>query len=248
MIIRPHGETNITTACQNSCASCNHFIPMQDPSFIKPEILEMDLNALSGFLHFSRYNLVGGEPTLHPKIIDLLQIVKDSGITDTMEITSNGQSVRRLPESFWGMIDEFIVTPYKLTNEDIGYIDRKCKEHGTAIQWHPVIFTAAAYKRRSNKPEADYRYKTCWYNVNRHVIDNGYFYRCCTAPFIPSVLMGLSKEHDGIAIEGLTEERLDEYLLQDETPESCFVCASNCGPVIDWHETDREHWIDESLR
>lgn len=247
MITFPHGETNVTLACQNRCVSCNHFIPAQKPWFCDPAVVERDLNAAAKMMHFDVYNLVGGEPMLHPAVVDLMRIVKASGITNRMEITSNGQAARKMPDEFWSELDDLIVTPYKLNEDDKAFIADKCQRFGVYLQWHPVIFTWAAYKRENEPQRAHELYRHCWYNVNRHVIDEGYFYRCCTAPFIPSVLMGLPKETDGIALEGLTEDGLREYMNQVETPKSCYRCASNCGAQIPWRETSRENWLDESL-
>lgn len=248
MIKRVHGETNVTLACQNRCVGCNHFIPLQKPWFIDADDLRRDMNAAANIVHFERYNLVGGEPTLHPEIIDLFKIVRDSGIADSLEVTTNGQTYRSWNDMLYDLLDEIIVTPYKLTQSDIDAIGEKCASHGTALQVHPVIFTDCAYKEHSPEEIARGRYHACWYNVNRHVIDGGYFYRCCTAPFIPSLLLGMAKETDGIALEGLTEQRLQEYLDQHAVPESCFVCASNQGNRIEWRETSRENWLKESVK
>jgi len=247
MITRPHGETNITLACQNKCVACNHFIPVQRTWFIEPEDLKRDLEIAAKIVHFERYNLVGGEPMLHPRLMELLHILKDSGIADTIEITSNGQAIESMPDEFFQILDELILTPYKMTSEQIQYTKDKCAEFGLALQWHPVIFTEVAYARKASQIDAFHRYKACWYNVNRHVIDGGYFYRCCTAPFIPVLMLGLEKEHDGIPLDGLTEEQLDEYLNQSITPEACYVCASNCGRQLPWREVSRENWFKESI-
>ena len=248
MIFRSHGESNITLTCQNRCVGCNHFIPMQEPWFVEPEQVENDLNTAADIVHFEVYNLVGGEPTLHPQLVELLQIVGASGISDTLEITTNGQGYQKWSDDIYKLIDELIVTPYKLTGQDLEVIAGKCHQFATKLQIHPVIFTECAYKEQSPADVAAGRYRACWYNINRHVIDGGYFYRCCTAPFIPSVLMGMAKETDGIALDGLTEQRLNEYLYQRETPAACYVCASNMGNVIPWRETTRENWLNESVR
>ena len=248
MIHLPHGETNVTLACQNRCVSCNHFIPLQDAWFINPLDFARDLAKASQIVHFDVFNLVGGEPTLHPDIVLLLQFIKTSGIADRAEITSNGQSHRKWSDELYQNVDDLIITPYKLADEDIAEITEKCRQFNVNLQWHPVIFTTAAYKQPHTDQYAGQLYRQCWYNRNRQVIDGGYFYRCCTAPFIPQLLLGLPKEHDGITLDGLTEERLNEYLNQPQTPASCTVCASNCGRRIQWSEqADRNQWLAESL-
>lgn len=249
MIYRVHGESNITLSCQNKCVGCNHFIPLQKPWFIDPDAFRVDLFTASRIIHFDRYNLVGGEPTLHPRILELLQIVKDSEIADSLEITTNGQSYKQWPDELYKAIDELIVTPYKLNSEDLRNIADKCKQYGTQFQVHPVIFTECAHKEPASGADAYVRYKSCWYNINRHVIDGGYFYRCCTAPFIPELLLGMPKQTDGISLDGLTEQGLRDYLDSEHVPASCSVCASNCGSVIPWREEkDPTKWMNESVK
>jgi cyclic pyranopterin phosphate synthase len=247
MVIFPHGETNVTLVCQNKCISCNHFIPVQAAWYCDPEIVERDLALAAKVMHFDIYNLVGGEPTLHPELMRLIRIIRASGITNRIEITSNGQAYKKWPDEMYQEIDDMIITPYKLMQEDIDAIYAKCAQHNVRFEVHPVIFTWAAYKKAHDAQTAHNIYKQCWYNVNRHVIDEGYFYRCCTSPFIPSVLLGLPKSFDGIELAGLTEDKLTAYMSQDEPPASCTVCASNLGARIPWGETNKEQWIDESL-
>lgn len=248
MIAYPHGETNITFTCQNRCVSCNHFIPVQDAWFADPEIIRHDLNICAKVMHFDVYNLVGGEPTLHPEILNIIAIVRESGITDRVEITSNGQNFERLPDEFFRAIDDLIITPYKLTDIEKNYIIEKCSDHGVCLQWHPVIFTYVAYKQPHSQEVAANLYHHCWYNINRHVIDEGYFYRCCTAPFIPSILLDLPKETDGLPVDGIAEEGLNAYMSQSDTPVSCMVCGSNCAAQLEWREQpDRKIWFEESL-
>lgn len=248
MIYRPHGESNIVLTCQNKCVGCNHFIPIQKPWLIDPIYFRVDLFKAAKLVHFDRYNLVGGEPTLHPKILELIQIIKDSEIADSIEITTNGQLYKSWPDELYQAIDELIVTPYKLSNEDLQAIGDKCRQYGTSFQVHPVIFTECAYKEKASDEIAHARYKNCWYNVNRHVIDGGVFYRCCTSPFIPCLLLNLDNAHDGISLDGLTEDALRDYLNQEETPASCYVCASNCGSQIPWRETSNDKWLEESVK
>jgi hypothetical protein len=247
MVTFPHGETNVTLACQNKCVSCNHFIPIQDPWFIDPTDFARDLSMAAQVMHFQVFNLVGGEPTLHPRLMDLIRIVRESGISDSIEITTNGQAYRRWPDEMYQEIDELIVTPYKLNKSELDLIADKCFLFGTRFQTHPVIFTWAAYRDPHSPERAAALYKSCWYAANRNVIDEGYFHRCCIGRFIPSLLQGRDKNADALPLEGLTEDRLLAFMRQAETPEMCNVCASNCGAQITWREIGRENWREVSL-
>lgn len=250
MIRWPHGETNVTSYCQNRCIGCNHLIPIANSyAHIDPETMRRDLAIMTKIVHFDRYNLVGGEPTLHPEIVRCLQIVRESGITDYVTITTNGQNFARLPDALYQNVNELIVTPYKLTADEVKYITDKCTQFGVTLSWHPVIFTQVAHKQRHSSEQARELYKNCWYNINRHVIDNGYFYRCCTAPFIPELLLGLEKTADALQItDTLTEAELLAYQDSQQTPASCFVCASNMGARHRWgEEADPKLWVEKSI-
>jgi cyclic pyranopterin phosphate synthase len=248
MITLPHGETNVTLACQNRCVSCNHFVPLQDPWFADVGVIMRDLTMAAKLMHFRVYNLVGGEPTLHPRIVEIAHCVRGSGICDRVEITSNGQSCARWADALYQAIDDLIITPYKLTDEQRALIIDKCADHDVSLQWHPVIFTYAAYKRTHSAGVAANMYRSCWYKANRNVIDEGYFHRCCIGRFIPELLQGEDRNAEAISLEGLTEDKLTAYLRQPETPEMCFVCGANCAPQLAWREqADRGKWMEESL-
>jgi cyclic pyranopterin phosphate synthase len=246
MVTFPHLETNITTYCQNKCVSCNHIIPLvTEPAHLSPEIIERDLTAARQFMHACDYTLVGGEPTLHPEIMDIIGIVKRSGIADGMVVYTNGQAMRHLSDAFYREVNQLIVTPYKLSDDDRAYIMAKCTEFGTQLEWHWVGFTRTFYRHAQPKASADNTYGSCWFRWNRKTVDNGYFYRCCISPFIPT-LLGKTPSADGLALDGMTDETLKAYLNQ-ETPEVCYYCTSNVGPQIGWRETTREKWLEESL-
>lgn len=248
MIFFPQLETNITTYCQNRCVSCNHIIPLvEKPQHLDPSVIERDLTAMAKICHARDYSLVGGEPTSHPQIMDIISIVKRSGIATSLVMYTNGQSLRHLPDAFYQELDRLIVTPYKLHQEDVIYISEKCATYGLPLEWHSTNFTRSFYKQRHNIEYATALYRSCWFRFNRNVIDNGHFYRCCTSPFIPFYLLGQTHEADGLPIDGITEERLNAYINQAETPEICYVCGSNNSQAIGWRETTREKWLEESL-
>lgn len=249
MIQLPHLETNITTACQNCCVGCNHFNPIQEPSFLAPEVIEKDLEKLSKIVHVKRYALLGGEPLLHPQLVKILHIAKASGIADKIEVITNGMKIRDMSPHFWKAVEFLTVSHYegKLSNDDLNFIFDKAEENGIELEIKKGEFTGLMYKHKSDSDTAMRRFIHCWYKTYSFVMDNGYFYRCCTSPFIPELILGLPKETDGIALEGLTEAQLDHFINQTESiPQSCKVCASNTGKNIGWKETTREFWLEDS--
>jgi hypothetical protein len=71
----PPLEIHVTHSCNLSCHVCNHYSNYKLPRwFISPEEFEAWIQAWSGQIAPSTFNLLGGEPTLHPKLTELLRI------------------------------------------------------------------------------------------------------------------------------------------------------------------------------
>lgn len=249
MILLPSLEANITYYCQNKCASCNHMIPLvEKPYHVDLDVIERDINAMKKIAHCVEFSVVGGEPTLHPQVAEIIKMVQMSGIANTVLTYTNGQAMKHLPDDYYKYLDLIRVDPYKLTQEQRDYITDRCGQFGLPIEWHSTDFRRQFYRNKHSKEQADQLFKYCWFRYNRAVIDEGYFYRCCTSPFIPLYLLGQERTADAIPIEGLTEQKIVEYLNPPETPEICYVCGGNCGEPVGWHEVSgRDEWLNDSL-
>jgi organic radical activating enzyme len=253
-ILLPHLETNITIACTLRCVGCNHYVGMQSPAYVNPQQVERDLGKLRTVAHAEKYALIGGEPLMHKRIVDILRIAKGSEISDHVEVWTNGMLARRMKEDFWMMVDGLVVSLYpgKLSDADIEYIADKCADYGVALEWKDMrrssYFTQLLYRETATPEQAHARYRQCWYKSYCHVVDNGFFYRCCTTPFVPKLILGLPEGTDGLPLDGITEEALQAFLKQDETPISCTRCAAHNGRHIEWREErDPAKWLEASM-
>ncbi len=254
-----HLETNITIACNNSCVACNHFVVPQRAvarhSFITPAQLELNLRHFGRVAHVGAYAMIGGEPTLHPKLPDLLQVARESGIADTLEVWTNGQTLRRMRPQFWASLDVLVVSAYpgKLGDEDLGWIREKCADAGVRFdlkdERNQPYFTRLLEAEPTDAAATADKYRRCWYRTYTRVLDHGYFYRCCTSPFIPKLLLGQPEGTDGIPVEGLTVEALRTFLDQPEPAASCTVCAGHGANPVPWAEFRRpDEWLNASAR
>lgn len=264
MINLPHLETNICIACQLRCANCNHFVSMQENKFktsmMPVEVLERDLDILSRFVHVNGYAMIGGEPTLHPDIVDLLHVARDSNIADSLEVWSNGIGlVGRFPisHSFWRSFDLLVLSVYpgKLSDEEIKLIENCCYVNGVSIRimderLHPN-WTQLLDPKPADDNYSQLKYDKCWFKYYSRVLDWGYFGRCCTSPFIPQLLQNREFGSDMLRVdENLTERKILEFLNQEVFMESCRICAGRDTPSsvsVPWHETKgKEQWLKDS--
>src|SRR5262249_61796270 len=49
--------------------------------------------------------VLGGEPLMHPNLLDIMMAVRESHIAEKIEITTNGVLLPRLERRFWEMVD-----------------------------------------------------------------------------------------------------------------------------------------------
>jgi len=223
-------------------------IPLvEKPYHVDISVIERDIEAMKKICHSKEFSVVGGEPTLHPQVTEIIQMVKQSGISDIVLTYTNGQAVNHLPDAFYENLDRLIVDPYKIDDVRKQYITDKCAEFNLPLEWHTTTFGKQFLKDKRDKGSANGIFNGCWFRFNRSVIDEGYFYRCCSSPFIPRYLLGQDRTADAIPIDGLTEEKLITYLNPPEAPEICSVCNGNSGELIGWRETTRAKWLQESI-
>jgi len=268
MIRLVHLETNVTSACQNSCNSCNHFVivqrPLGKPFMLDPAAMARDLRNLSRICRVDKYGMLGGEPTLHPRLPELIEIAAESQIANEIEVWTNGQRLAEylyrhgpdeLSTPFWrAPFDALVVTAYpgKLTDAQIGDLEQACRYVGKRFELkdernHPN-FTQLLKKEPGRAQET---FDFCWFKTFSRVIDNGYFYLCCCGPYIPKLLLGQPEGTDGLKIdEHTSEEDLLNFLNRREALSSCAVCAGrntrDAVPVV-WGETrDPAAWIEVS--
>ena len=241
-------ETNITSTCTNRCICCDHYSPLQEAWFVDPEKLEADLRAASRLLHAGDYRLIGGEPTLHPQILEILDIARASRVADTVSVWTNGMRLEKMAQAFWKKVDGIAVTVYpKLGNERLDWIKERCEEACVSLRivQHPH-FNRTFSQGEMSQAEALEMYARCIYrSCNEY--DNGWFYHCNNARFISSLVMGMEEGTDGINLHTASEEEFRAYLEDKTHPfESCKRCVQTKLIPVEWREVGRSDWYEES--
>lgn len=245
-------------ACQLSCTCCNHLVPLWRQAGVwkaNPVQVEKDLNHLSTIVHADRWGALGGEPLLHSLLVDILHIVRSSGICDQIEVWTNGLLVPKMPDDFWRSFDILVLSVYEGKHSDLSleWIDVKCRRENVELvikderTWHnfrtnlePVPTDAIATKLK---------FDGCFFRQFSRVANNGYFYMCCcVGAGMPRLLQGRPEGSDGIAIEGLTEAALEAYLTRTEPLGCCTICAGrDTAKPVEWREErDPEKWLQAS--
>jgi ABC-2 type transport system ATP-binding protein len=83
-------DYSIVDHCNLNCAGCSHFSPLAKSKYASLEIFEKNISKLSTYnLVIEQFNLLGGEPLLHPQIKDFI-IISKKYLNTNIVIKTNG--------------------------------------------------------------------------------------------------------------------------------------------------------------
>lgn len=242
-------EANIVHHCNNKCASCNHLSPFAPTYFMPPETLRRDLAIASKLIHIELFNLQGGEPLLHPNLLECMDALADSGIADDPGILTNGKLLPHLPDEFWKKAHDrkLRITMTIYPNLPPGTIDvarAKASKFGVNYREAPYPLPHFLKMLHPNNGEshAGCPWRECW------TIHEGYFFKCPIAPFMAPQFCGLPMETDGLKLtEQTTEQDILDYYHSNTPLKSCKMCAGTHYGGVPWKQcSSLEEWIKES--
>lgn len=112
-------EIHLVDHCNLNCANCNHFSPLAEKWFIDIDDFTSQLKLLvKNYPKISILRLLGGEPCLHPQIVQLCKIARQiMPVNVTIELLTNGTIIQPIKE-ISNTIDNIhiLVTPYFTNN------------------------------------------------------------------------------------------------------------------------------------
>src|SRR5882762_3474115 len=98
-VINPHSlEINVTLHCNMRCKSCAHLSPLFRREYIDATETHATLAVLAKNYHASYVKIIGGEPLLHPNIVEVISAVRASGVSDAIQVVTNGTLLARAPD------------------------------------------------------------------------------------------------------------------------------------------------------
>ena len=107
-------DIHLADHCNLKCAGCEHFSPLAEEKFLDINVYEQDcirLNKLTGG-SIEDISLCGGEPLLHPQIIDFMILTRKYFPNGMIRIFTNGLLLAQQPEIFWETCKENDIAIY----------------------------------------------------------------------------------------------------------------------------------------
>jgi hypothetical protein len=243
-------EIAVADHCNLACRGCSHLAPALPRWFADVASVRRDLTTLAKAYHATAVALLGGEPLLHPRLLDLIAAVRAAGICEAVIVATNGVLLWRMPEAFWAAVDAVEVSAYpgaEMPPERMLHCSRMAQRHGThlAVKYYARFREQVAPLGSEDRRLVERIYDTCEAaHVSRlHWVVDGYFYKCPQAYSLAKGLdgNGTSVVADGVPIVDSPDlaRQLLTYLLSTEPLQACSRCLGTVGRRFDHAQEPR---------
>lgn len=234
-------ELNIAHNCNLKCRRCSHLSPAADSYFMQPVQLLNDLKLLAKYVQPQQIRLLGGEPLLHPELLAIIDAVKDSGISGSIRVVTNGILLAKMPDIFWQKIDQLQITLYPGIQIAAHMLKRyrlRAEKFGVFMSLRYVNRFREAYAEAGTTDNKLIKriFSTCrithvW---GCYTIHEGYFYRCSLSLLFPLYLDSMKlPDHtaDGLQLEASPDfrNRLRNFLKSQKPLAACRFCLGSVG-------------------
>ncbi|MDR0613358.1 MAG: radical SAM protein [Dysgonamonadaceae bacterium] len=178
-------EVYLVDHCNLKCAGCGVFSPLAGDKYLDISMYQRDCQRLSeltgGGIEVIR--LVGGEPTLHPKLPDICAVTREYFKISKIQMVTNGILLSKKEDAFWKMCKEhkidIQISEYPITI-NIAKILEKASLHDVVIEFTGTK-TNSMWRMKldiEGKQDAEKSFKKCWMGNTCVTISGGRLYTC----------------------------------------------------------------------
>ena len=188
-------DIHLVDHCNLNCKGCTHFSPLAEKFFLDIDEFERDLTR---FAELSKGEvgsifMLGGEPLLHPEIVDFFPIARKLFPNTRLVIISNGILLSQMEERFWKACKRYNIqlwiSKYDLS-VDLSPMAKKAAEYGVFYGYTSTARTKQDEKFWTKCP-LDVEGGQYWLNSYKHctlkncaTLKHGKLYPCCTIAHI----------------------------------------------------------------
>lgn len=232
-------EAHIVDHCNLTCVECCSLSPLLPSWFAEPETLTSELTTGAKVLAPRVFKIVGGEPLLHPALVDILHRVRRTGIASEVSVTTNGLLLGQMPDTFWEQADALTISLYpkpRLSADLIAYIEAQAARFNVRLNWKVQDSFVRMTREQATTDEVEIQrtYHDCWIRERCHIIRNNVFYTCTRPPHFDTLHRGNDTfRDDGIALRDDANmlEDLLAYLQREHPLKACFHCYGGAAQM-----------------
>ena len=96
-------DINVVDHCNLKCKYCANFCPLANERYLDIEEYNKDCERLSSLTggKIKTIRLLGGEPLLHPRLIEVIDITRKYFPLSEIDLVTNGLLLLKMPDDFW---------------------------------------------------------------------------------------------------------------------------------------------------
>jgi len=100
---------HVVDHCNLKCKCCDHYSPIADEWFVSLEEVEDTFSKLGPVIsgRIDQLHLLGGEPLLHPRLHEIIPIVRKYLPTDKITVLTNGILLKKISQELIDAIKEY---------------------------------------------------------------------------------------------------------------------------------------------
>ena len=250
-------EYNLVDHCNLACRECSHFSPFLRAHALPLATFARDLTRLAEVYQVQRLRFVGGEPLLNDDICAFVAAARNSGITQEVEVVTNGVLLARVSDELLDRIDSLAVSVYPDRRPDDALLEvtrERCRKFSVRmrVEWIDRFRKTQTVTPVDDPKLLDGIFRSCLiaHAWSCQTIYDGSFYLCSRPIYTDSFLAGMAqpprdlRRADGVALhEPRLLERLEAYLGSGTPLESCRHCLGTVG-LYEPHTqlSSRERW------
>ncbi len=231
-------EAHVVDHCNLTCAECCSLSPLLPEWYASPESVEHDLRMAARVLQPRVFKIVGGEPLLHPALVELIERVRGTGIAPVISVTTNGIRLGEMCDAFWRAVDALTISRYPkppLSADLIAHVERQAARFDVQLNWKVQdVFTTMNRAQPADHEEARRIYQDCWIRERCHMIRDGMFYTCTRPAHFHTLYAGARDFHaDGLPLrdDASLLDALLAYLNREAPLDACLECRGGSAPV-----------------
>lgn len=246
-------EYYITLNCNLNCVACSSFSPLVKGTAykdIKDIILETEkiIRITDNGKKIWKLSLMGGEPLLHPQLIEIIKYFGELGIN--LRLVTNGILIPKMDKEFFELITKYNVDLKVSVYKTVKYekIFNKLEEHKVEFSTFNQKGTfGTQYLHNKKKGVTDCRYRGTMF-----ILKDNKMFTCSETAFFSIFDAAFKGQHDlkledGDWVDMDDVETLEELREARKTiPSLCDYCDGSSKKRVEWKAS--ENSIDEWLQ
>ena len=243
-----HIEFEIVEHCNLNCKGCSHYSNICEKTFIDARVLAQHfdrLNKLFGYIY--TISILGGEPLLHPDIIEIIEYTRRKFPLSKIRIVTNGLLLDKMPEDFFKSCHKnrilINISKYQPLENKIDEIKKILSSFKVKYFITSTIRTFSAKLNTKGNFDKEKSFKICKHRECT-TLRNDKIYLCPIAAYIDKYNKYFNKniiEPKGINIYSSSSKQIFDYLKTPE--ETCKYCTV-VSNYFDWSCSDKPKETD----